>query len=160
MSKDPSGSAAINYTVETPKVHTFFFRSNFFRSKIFRRENFRPHIPIPNFLKIPKITLRKLCDEAWCPKTKYIIPKPWIYTVVNCLLFPGICPHRKNNCLYVIYIWILMKFICKFTYEKFICKFTYEFICPLFWILESRKKRSDTNPYWARQFWVDSFTER
>ena len=31
---------------------------------------------------------------------------------------------------YVIYIWIL---------KKFICKFTYEFICPLFWILESRK---------------------
>ena len=25
MSKDPSGSAAINYTVETPKVHTFIF---------------------------------------------------------------------------------------------------------------------------------------
>ena len=77
-----------------------FFRSIFFRSKKFRRENFRPHIPIPNFLKIPKITLRKLCDEAWCPKTKYIIPKPWIYTVVNCPLFPGICSHRKNNCLY------------------------------------------------------------
>ena len=44
MSKDPSGSAAINYTVETPKVHTFifilffdriFFDQKFFDEKIF-----------------------------------------------------------------------------------------------------------------------------
>ena len=100
MSKDPSGSAAINYTVETPKVHTFMFifiSIEFFRSKIFRREIFRPHIPIPNFLKIPKITLRKLCDEAWCPKTKYIIQNHEF--IVNC---SGLT-HRKNKCLCITY---------------------------------------------------------
>ena len=103
MSKDPSGSAAINYTVETPKVHTFIFifiSIEFFRSKIFRRENFRPHIPIPNFLKIPKITLRKSCDEAWCLKTKYIIQNHVFYTVLIST-FRWFRSDRKNNCLYV-----------------------------------------------------------
>ena len=48
------------------------FSIEFFRSKNVRRKTFRPHIPIQNFLKIPKTILRKLRDEAWCLKTKYI----------------------------------------------------------------------------------------
>ena len=46
-----------------------FFRSIFFRWNIFDETFstifFCSHISIPNFPKIPKITLRKLCDEAW-----------------------------------------------------------------------------------------------
>ena len=64
-----------------------FFDRKFVRSKNVRRKKFRPHIPIQKIPKIPKIILIKLCDEAWCPKTKYIIPKPRIYTVINCPLF-------------------------------------------------------------------------
>ena len=33
--------------------------------EIFRRFFFRPHISIQKIPKIPKITLRKSCDEAW-----------------------------------------------------------------------------------------------
>ena len=36
--------------------------SDFFRRKTFRPEIFGLPIPIPNFPKIPKIALRKLCD--------------------------------------------------------------------------------------------------
>ena len=39
-----------------------FFGRKIFRSKIVRQNVFRSHIPIQKFLKIPKITLRKLCD--------------------------------------------------------------------------------------------------
>ena len=39
--------------------------SDFFRRKNIRPENFGLPIPIPKFPKIPKIALRKLCDEAW-----------------------------------------------------------------------------------------------
>ena len=39
--------------------------SDFFRRKFFRQAIFGLPIPIPKFLKIPKIALRKLCDEAW-----------------------------------------------------------------------------------------------
>ena len=39
--------------------------SDFFRRINIRPENFGLPIPIPKFPKIPKIALRKLCDEAW-----------------------------------------------------------------------------------------------
>ena len=70
-----------------------FFDRKCFRSKILRRKFFRSHIPILKIPKIPKITLRKLCDEAWCLKTKYIIPNHEF--IINFLLFT----HRKNKCL-------------------------------------------------------------
>ena len=40
-----------------------FFSINFFRWKIFDEKFYCSPIPIPNFPKIPKITLRKSCDE-------------------------------------------------------------------------------------------------
>ena len=40
-----------------------FFDQKFY--DFFRPEIFGLPIPIPNFPKIPKIALRKLCDEAW-----------------------------------------------------------------------------------------------
>ena len=43
----------------------YFFNRKYFRSKYFRRNFFRPHISIQKITKIPKITLRKLFDEAW-----------------------------------------------------------------------------------------------
>ena len=39
--------------------------SDFFSTKIVRPIFFRVPISIPNFPKIPKITLRKSCDEFW-----------------------------------------------------------------------------------------------
>ena len=39
--------------------------SDFFRRNNFRPEMFGLRIPIPSVSKIPKIALRKLCDEAW-----------------------------------------------------------------------------------------------
>ena len=72
-----------------------FFDRKIFRSNIFQRKKFRSHIPILKIPKIPKITLRKLCDEAWCPKTKYIIQNHEF--IVNC---NGLT-HRKNKCLCV-----------------------------------------------------------
>ena len=46
-----------------------FFRSKIFRSNIFDEIIFCSPIPIPNFPKIPKIILRKLCDELRDTKT-------------------------------------------------------------------------------------------
>ena len=43
----------------------FRFSIEFFRSKMFRRNFFRSHISSQKIMKIPKITLRKLFDEAW-----------------------------------------------------------------------------------------------
>ena len=77
------------------------------------------------------------CGGSILPSNLTQNHKTFSYSFV--LLISDLNLHMNS---YVIYIWILMKFICKFTYEKIICKFTYEFICPLFWILESRKKRS------------------
>ena len=52
------------------KKSSIFFDRKIFRSKkidetFFGHFFFREPISIPNFPKIPKITLRKLCDEAW-----------------------------------------------------------------------------------------------
>ena len=52
MSKDPSGSAAINYTVETPKVHTFIFilfSIEFFSIKHFSTRKFSTTYSDPKF---------------------------------------------------------------------------------------------------------------
>ena len=46
-----------------PKIFDQNCSSYFFRRKNFRPQKFRKPIPILNFLKIPKITLRKSCDE-------------------------------------------------------------------------------------------------
>ena len=46
--------------------------SIFFRRKMFRPKNFRSPIPIPNFPKIPKIMLRKPCDDSKQTKTPKI----------------------------------------------------------------------------------------
>ena len=43
--------------------------SDFFRRKIFRPKFFRSPIPIPNFPEIPKIMLRKPCDDSKQTKT-------------------------------------------------------------------------------------------
>ena len=48
----------------------------FFRRNIFRPEIFGLPIPIPNFPKIPKIALRKLCDEACTLPGKELILLP------------------------------------------------------------------------------------
>ena len=73
-----------------------FFRSKIFSIKIFSTKKNRPHISNQKIPKIPKITLRKLCDEAWCLKTKYIIPNHEF--IVN---FP-LCPDRKKKCFIII----------------------------------------------------------
>ena len=73
-------------------VNFFYARKNF-RSKKFRRKKSRPHIPIRNFPKIPKIILRKFCDEAWCPCEKM------------CLFFPLIDIFRPSTSKFLCTPW-------------------------------------------------------
>ena len=52
-----------------PKFFSTKMFSDFFRRKMFSQKTFRSPIPTPNFPKIPKIMLRKPCDDYKQTKT-------------------------------------------------------------------------------------------
>ena len=72
-----------------------FFRSDFFPMKTFRRKNICSHISIPNFPKIPKMTLRTACEHfrntKTLPEDKYL-KKPLFWHKTNIW-----CGHLISN---------------------------------------------------------------
>ena len=132
-----------------PKFFSIIFFGKYFLKKVFLKNYFSieknfdqiffddffwSHIPILKIPKIPKIILRKLCDETWCLKTKYIIQNHVFYTVVIST-FRWFRSHRKNNCFWWTKIFFRKSFHrTKFSSKKQLMDFRKKSeIFPRFW---------------------------